>query len=144
MLSRTLRHLARRPAFPARASRPLCTHDDFKPQRKAPELDDAAAAKNFIAEATRDNRVMLFMKGTPQQPQCGFSAQVVRILHAEGQEFASANVLEDAALREGIKEYSNWPTIPQVYIDGEFVGGCDILTQLYQSGELEEMLGESK
>lgn len=88
---------------------------------------------------------MVFMKGTPEQPQCGFSGQVVRILHAEGQEFASANVLEDPALREGVKKYSDWPTVPQVYINGEFVGGCDIMTQLYKSGELEEMLaGESK
>lgn len=83
---------------------------------------------------------MLFMKGTPEQPQCGFSAQVVRILHAEGTEFASANVLEDWDLREGIKKFSDWPTVPQVYIDGEFVGGCDVMTSLYQSGELEDML----
>ena len=91
-------------------------------------------------QAVKDNKVMVFMKGTPEQPQCGFSGQVVRILHAEGAEFASANVLEDWDLREGIKKFSDWPTVPQVYIDGEFVGGCDVMTSLYQSGELEEML----
>ena len=95
---------------------------------------------SFRTQAVKDNKVMLFMKGTPEQPQCGFSAQVVRILHAEGTEFASANVLEDWDLREGIKKFSDWPTVPQVYIDGEFVGGCDVMTSLYQSGELEDML----
>lgn len=91
-------------------------------------------------QSVEENRVMLFMKGTPEQPQCGFSAQVVRILDAEGAEFASANVLEDMELREGVKSFSDWPTIPQVYIDGEFVGGCDVMTSLYQTGELETML----
>eukprot|EP00941_MAST-03F_sp_MAST-3F-sp1_P000485 g485.t1 len=122
----------------------FCTgsHDDFKPQRNAPPMNDPDSVNSFIEKSTKENKIMVFMKGTPEAPQCGFSGQVVRILHAEGVEFASANVLEDNDLREGIKTYSNWPTVPQVYIDGEFVGGCDIMTQLYQSGELEEMLNK--
>jgi len=82
--------------------------------------------------------VMLYMKGTPQQPQCGFSQQVCRVLHATGVEFDSVNVLEDDSIREGVKAYSEWPTIPQLYVGGEFVGGCDIVTEAFQSGELDE------
>ena len=81
---------------------------------------------------------MLYMKGTPAQPQCGFSQQVCRILHATGVEFSSVNVLEDDTMREGVKKYSEWPTIPQLYVGGEFVGGCDIVTEAFQSGELDE------
>ncbi len=86
------------------------------------------------------NRVMLFMKGNALFPQCGFSARVVQILTHLGAPFQTANVLEDPALREGIKAFSNWPTVPQLYVDGEFVGGCDIVTEMFQSGELETML----
>ena len=82
--------------------------------------------------------VMLYMKGTPQQPQCGFSQQVCRVLHATGVEFDSVNVLEDESIREGVKLYSEWPTIPQLYVGGEFIGGCDIVTEAFQSGELDE------
>ena len=89
-----------------------------------------------------DNRVMLYMKGTPMFPQCGFSARVVQILNHVGAPFQSANVLEDAALRDGIKQFSQWPTIPQLYVAGEFVGGCDIVTEMFQSGELETLLKE--
>jgi monothiol glutaredoxin len=88
------------------------------------------------------NRVMLFMKGNAMFPQCGFSARVVQILSHLGVPFQTANVLEDAALREGIKEFSQWPTIPQLYVDGEFVGGCDIITEMFQSGELETLMKE--
>jgi monothiol glutaredoxin len=88
------------------------------------------------------NRVMLFMKGNAMFPQCGFSARVVQILSHLGVPFQTANVLEDAALREGIKEFSRWPTIPQLYVDGEFVGGCDIITEMFQSGELETLMKE--
>lgn len=84
--------------------------------------------------------VMLFMKGTPLFPQCGFSARVVQILKQAGVAFSSVNVLEDPEVREGIKAFSNWPTIPQLYIKGEFVGGCDIVTEMYQAGELQAML----
>ena len=88
------------------------------------------------------NRVMLFMKGNAMFPQCGFSARVVQILSHIGVPFQTANVLEDAGLREGIKEFSQWPTIPQLYVKGEFVGGCDIITEMYQSGELSTFLAE--
>jgi monothiol glutaredoxin len=88
------------------------------------------------------NDVMLYMKGTPMFPQCGFSARVVQILSHVGVPFESANVLEDMELREGIKEFSQWPTIPQLYVKGEFVGGCDIVTEMFQSGELEELMKE--
>ena len=88
------------------------------------------------------NPVMLFMKGTAMFPQCGFSARVVQILSHVNVPFATANVLEDATLRDGIKQFSNWPTIPQLYVGGEFVGGCDIVTEMFQSGELQTMLAE--
>jgi monothiol glutaredoxin len=88
------------------------------------------------------SEVMLFMKGTPLFPQCGFSARVVQILKHAGVPFASVNVLENQEIREGIKEFSNWPTIPQLYIKGELVGGCDIVTEMYQTGELQTLLTE--
>lgn len=88
------------------------------------------------------NKVMLYMKGTPQFPQCGFSSRVVQILNHLGVNFASANVLEDPALRDGIKHFSSWPTIPQLYVGGEFIGGCDIVTEMFQTGELETLLRE--
>jgi monothiol glutaredoxin len=88
------------------------------------------------------NPVMLYMKGTAQFPQCGFSSRVVQILNHMGVKYATANVLEDASLRDGIKAFSNWPTIPQLYVGGEFVGGCDIVTEMFQSGELQELIQE--
>jgi monothiol glutaredoxin len=88
------------------------------------------------------SEVMLFMKGTPLFPQCGFSARVVQILKHAGVPFSSVNVLEEQEIRDGIKEFSNWPTIPQLYVKGEFVGGCDIVTEMYQAGELQAMLTE--
>jgi monothiol glutaredoxin len=88
------------------------------------------------------NDVMLYMKGTPLFPQCGFSARVVQILNHAGVPFQSANVLEDMELREGVKQFSQWPTIPQLYVKGEFVGGCDIITEMFQTGELETLLTE--
>ena len=86
--------------------------------------------------------VVLYMKGTPVFPQCGFSARLVQILSHVGVPFKGINVLEDMELREGIKSFTNWPTIPQLYVKGEFVGGCDIVTEMYQSGELETLLKE--
>jgi monothiol glutaredoxin len=86
------------------------------------------------------NPVMLYMKGTPMFPQCGFSARVVQILSHLNVPFQSANVLEDMELREGIKQFSQWPTVPQLYVGGEFVGGCDIVMEMFQSGELETLL----
>jgi monothiol glutaredoxin len=88
------------------------------------------------------NPVMLYMKGTPMFPQCGFSARVVQILSHLQVPFQSANVLEDMELREGIKEFSQWPTIPQLYVKGQLVGGCDIVMEMFQSGELETLLEE--
>lgn len=86
--------------------------------------------------------VVLFMKGSPAFPMCGFSGRAVQILHACGvQQFTHVNVLEDSEVREGVKQFSNWPTIPQLYVQGEFVGGADIMTEMYQSGELQQMLG---
>ncbi|MFC0384666.1 Grx4 family monothiol glutaredoxin [Muricoccus vinaceus] len=87
--------------------------------------------------------VTLFMKGTPVFPQCGFSARVVQILSHMGVPFRGVNVLENAEIREGIKSFSNWPTIPQLYVKGEFVGGCDIVTEMFQSGELATLLSEN-
>ncbi len=104
-------------------------------------MSDATAASRIQKDIT-DNRVMLFMKGNALFPQCGFSARVVQILSHLGVPFQTANVLEDAGLRDGIKAFSNWPTIPQLYVDGEFVGGCDIVTEMFQSGELEALLKE--
>ena len=89
------------------------------------------------------NDVMLYMKGTPMFPQCGFSARVIQILTHMGVPFQSANVLEDDELREGIKTFSQWPTVPQLYVKGEFVGGCDIVSEMFQAGELETLLKEN-
>jgi len=94
-----------------------------------------------IKEQVTSNPVVLFMKGTPQMPQCGFSALAVQALQACGvSSFASVDVLADPEIRQGIKEYANWPTIPQLYVNGEFVGGADILREMYQSGELQKLL----
>ena len=101
----------------------------------------ANIAERIQSEIT-ENPVMLYMKGTAMFPQCGFSARVVQILSHLGVRFATANVLEDPELRDGIKQFSNWPTIPQLYVKGEFVGGCDIVTEMFQSGELATMLAE--
>ncbi|HXJ08274.1 MAG TPA: Grx4 family monothiol glutaredoxin [Burkholderiales bacterium] len=97
-----------------------------------------------IKEQVTGNRVFLYMKGTPQFPQCGFSQLAVQVLNACGvQDFGSFNVLSDAEIRQGIKEYANWPTIPQLYVNGEFVGGSDIMKEMYQSGELQKLLETS-
>jgi monothiol glutaredoxin len=95
-----------------------------------------------IDNEVKSNDIVLFMKGTPQFPQCGFSGQVVQILDYIGVEYKGINVLADADLRQGIKDYSNWPTIPQLYIKGEFIGGCDIIREMFQSGELQSQLQE--
>lgn len=93
-----------------------------------------------IAALIEANPVLLFMKGTKHFPQCGFSATVVEILKRTGVPFETVNVLADPAIREGIKVYSNWPTIPQLYVKGQFIGGCDIVREMYESGELKELL----
>jgi monothiol glutaredoxin len=99
-------------------------------------------AHAFIAKTVSENPVVLFMKGVPDQPGCGFSATVVQILDHIGVDFAAVNVLQSDALRQGIKSYSDWPTIPQLYVKGEFIGGCDIVREMYASGELKTLLGE--
>ncbi|HCY13203.1 MAG TPA: Grx4 family monothiol glutaredoxin [Gammaproteobacteria bacterium] len=93
-----------------------------------------------IKQTVESNKVMLFMKGTPDFPQCGFSGRAVQILQTLGAEFASADVLADDEIREGVKSYSSWPTIPQLYINGEFVGGSDIMMEMYENGELKQRL----
>ena len=103
-------------------------------------MTDPVHAK--IQADINDNPVVLYMKGTPVFPQCGFSARVVQILSHVGVPFKGVNVLEDMAVREGIKSFSNWPTIPQLYVKGEFIGGCDIVTEMFQSGELASLLEE--
>lgn len=95
-----------------------------------------------IAAQIEGNDVILFMKGVPDAPQCGFSSVVVQILNALDVTFASVNVLEDYDIREGIKEYSAWPTIPQLYVKGEFIGGADIVREMFQSGELKTLFGD--
>jgi len=95
--------------------------------------------KARLDQLVNDNKIVVFMKGTKLMPQCGFSNNVVQILNVLGVPFETVNVLEDSDIRQGIKDYSSWPTIPQVYINGEFVGGSDILVELYQSGELQQM-----
>ncbi len=99
-------------------------------------------AHEFIAKTVSEHPVVLFMKGVPDQPGCGFSATVVQILDHLGVDFAGVNVLQSDALRQGIKSYSDWPTIPQLYVRGEFIGGCDIIREMYASGELKTLLND--
>jgi len=100
--------------------------------------------KDLINNQITDNEVCLFMKGTPDAPQCGFSMAVSNLLKILEVNYKGINVLEDQALRDGIKEFSDWPTIPQVYIKGEFIGGCDIVKEMYENGELKKILEEKK
>lgn len=102
-------------------------------------MDDT---KSWIENEVKSTDMVLFMKGTPAAPQCGFSGQVVQILDHLGVAYKGVNVLEDDSIREGIKEYSNWPTIPQLYIKGEFVGGCDIVREMFQAGELQDLMAK--
>lgn len=97
-----------------------------------------------IQQQLGSDKIVLYMKGTPQSPMCGFSAQAVKILNAAGAKFAAFDVLSDAGLRQGLKEYSSWPTFPQLYVNGELVGGCDIMTELYQKGELQQLVGKAQ
>jgi monothiol glutaredoxin len=98
--------------------------------------------QDWIGKEIAGSDVVLFMKGTKTMPQCGFSMQVAQILNHLGVEFKDINVLEDMAVREGVKAYSNWPTIPQLYVKGEFIGGCDIVREMFQAGELQQLLTE--
>lgn len=120
------------------------SHDDFKPKKKLVVPEGMDEVLKLIDGQVKANDVMLYMKGTPSQPQCGFSSQAVRILNAVGAEFSSVNVLEYNSIRDGIKVYSDWPTVPQLYVKGEFVGGCDIMTSMFTSGDLEKLMKEKK
>ncbi len=109
-------------------------------------MTDAATTTDpvhaFIAKSVAEHPVILFMKGVPEQPQCGFSATSVQILDHLGVDFVGVDVLQNEALRQGIKSFSDWPTIPQLYVKGEFVGGCDIIREMFQSGELKGLMAE--
>ena len=100
--------------------------------------------RDAISEAIRDNEVILFMKGTPEQPMCGFSARTAAALQAVGKPFAAVDVLPDPRIRQELSELSNWPTIPQLFVKGQLIGGCDIVTEMYETGELHEALGAEK
>ena len=100
------------------------------------------STQDKIKEDVSKNKVIVYMKGTPEAPMCGFSAQVVSILQSYSVPFAARNILEDPDLRQGIKDFTNWPTIPQVFINGEFIGGCDITVELHQNGELKKLLNQ--
>jgi monothiol glutaredoxin len=106
-------------------------------------MTDMSDANTRIAETNQSNDVVLYMKGTKSMPQCGFSSRVAGVLNYMGVEFADVNVLADEEIRSGIKEFSDWPTIPQLYVKGEFVGGCDIITEITLSGELDTLFTES-
>jgi monothiol glutaredoxin len=115
----------------------------YEPGRFAPaHKDQTMSIEQFIETEVKANDVVLFMKGTPQFPQCGFSGQVVQILDHVGVAYKGLNVLESAELRDGIKAFSNWPTIPQLYVKGEFVGGCDIIREMFQAGELQQLFAD--
>src|SRR5580693_3914708 len=114
--------------------------DSARARPAAPGRMIAMSIEQFIANEVKANDVVLFMKGTPQFPMCGFSGQVVQILDYLGVPYKGLNVLENDDLRGGIKTYSNWPTIPQLYVKGEFVGGCDIIREMFQAGELQSLL----
>ena len=114
------------------------SHSDFATQYKA--KGDQLSVNDVIDTDVSKNKIFVYMKGVPEAPQCGFSNMVCRILDAYEVEYGSRNVLEDPEIRQGIKDYTQWPTIPQVFMDGEFVGGCDILMEMHKSGELEDAL----
>jgi monothiol glutaredoxin len=115
----------------------------LRPARKVmPQKDSNMSIEQFIDNEVKSNDVVLFMKGTPEFPQCGFSGQVIQILDHVGVGYKGLNVLDSADLRDGIKTYSNWPTIPQLYVKGEFVGGCDIIREMFQAGELQKLFAD--
>jgi monothiol glutaredoxin len=105
-------------------------------------IETESRIHDFIAPTIADNPVTVFMKGVPDQPQCGFSATVVQIMDHLGVDFVGVDVLQSDDLRQGIKAFSDWPTIPQLYVNGEFVGGCDIIRQMFEAGELKTLLVE--
>mmetsp|Transcript_17818 Transcript_17818/g.41108 ORF Transcript_17818/g.41108 Transcript_17818/m.41108 type:complete len:188 (+) Transcript_17818:138-701(+) len=134
------RFVARRPERRSMSS----SHDDFAPVQKAEVSDETDEAIEMIREHVTHNPVMLYMKGNPSMPMCGFSAKMVQTLQAEGIDFSSVNVLDYPSIREGIKKFASWPTIPQLYVNGEFIGGTDIVAEMQASGELKDLLAEAK
>ena len=116
------------------------THSNLCPKTESQKM----SAEDKIRETVTSNDVVLFMKGTASMPQCGFSSQIAGILNYMGVEYHDVNVLADAAIRQGIKDYSDWPTIPQLYVKGEFIGGCDIVRDMTLSGELDGLLAENE
>lgn len=127
------------PARPTPSTAPVAP--PAEPEAQEPQREQSVA--EFIEEFVKTNKIAVFMKGSPAQPQCGFSANAAGILSSYGRELAHFNVLSDPEVRQGIKEYSQWPTIPQIYVGGEFLGGSDILMQMHQSGELKQVLDEA-
>ena len=128
------------PAFAAYIGRQSFNDESAAARSAAPTGKTAMAIEQFIENEVKSNDVVLFMKGTPQVPLCGFSGQMVQILDYLGVPYKGLNVLQNDDLRGGIKTYSNWPTIPQLYVKGEFVGGCDIIREMFQAGELQSLL----
>jgi monothiol glutaredoxin len=126
---------------PLAAAWAACSTRSSSPPQPLPEYpamtDDA---RTRIDQTVKSNDVVLFMKGTPLFPQCGFSSRAIAILEHVGVEYASVDVLQDQGVRQGIKDYSDWPTIPQLYVKGEFVGGSDIMMEMYESGELQQLM----
>lgn len=123
--------------------RPFCSsHSDFQPKVKMPEINDSNATE-LISSWVKDNKVVLFMKGVPAAPQCGYSKFVVNVLHHyEVTDFKAINILSDEVIRQKVKEFSNWPTYPQLYLNGQLVGGCDIITEMHKDGSLKEMIAQ--
>ena len=128
----------RAPSAGAPATRPSWQDDEASasPRGQTPVTE-------FIDDLVKKNQIVLFMKGSPTAPQCGFSARAASILLSYGKPFAHFNVFDDAEVREGVKQYSSWPTIPQVYVNGEFLGGSDILAQMHENGELKQAIDEA-
>lgn len=128
----------RAPSAGAPAYRPSWTEEEVSasPRGQTPVTE-------FIDDLVKKNQIVLFMKGSPSAPQCGFSARAASILLSYGKPLAHFNVLEDAEVRDGVKQYSSWPTIPQVYVNGEFLGGSDILAQMHENGELKQAIDEA-
>merc|ERR1711976_653325 len=138
------RAVAGRVQFQFAAARSFCGHPDFAPKsnvQSKPEDEVQGKLKQLVEQ----NKVVLFMKGSPDMPQCGFSRTVAQVLEAEKyDDFAYVDVLKYPEVREGIKKFSDWPTIPQLYVEGEFIGGCDIVTQMHRDGELKEVLEKAE
>ncbi len=125
----------------ASASKDEEGHPDFETKSKVNVSSDDEV-QEFLKQAVKDHPVLLFMKGTPEQPRCGFSKRVVDILVGLDVDFASADVLASSEIREGIKKFSDWPTLPQLYVDGNFVGGCDIITDMHSQGQLKPLVAK--